>query len=82
MVCKVIVDGGSTDNLVCTKLVQKLQLSYIPKPHPYNISWLKNDHNVLVNHYCLVDIKVGPYEEKLLCDVVLMDSFHLLLGRP
>ena len=41
-VCKVIVDGGSIDNIVSTEMVQKLQLTSIPKPHPYNISWLKN----------------------------------------
>eukprot|EP01018_Ginkgo_biloba_P000548 Gb_17472 [translate_table: standard] len=37
-VCKVIVDGGSTDNLVSTEMVQKLQLACIPKSNPYKIS--------------------------------------------
>ena len=81
-VYKVIVDGGSTDNLVSTKMVQKLQLTCIPKPHPYSISWLKKDHSVLVNQTCLVDFKIGPYEDKVWCDVVPMDACHVLLGRP
>ena len=81
-VCKVIVDGGSTDNLVSIEMVQKLQLTCIPKPHPYSISWLKKDHSVLVNQTCLVDFKIGPYEGKVWCDVVPMDVCHVLLGRP
>ncbi|KAH9292377.1 hypothetical protein KI387_042439 [Taxus chinensis] len=81
-VCKVIVDGGSTDNLVSTEMVQKLQLTCIPKSNPYKISWLKKDHSVLVNQSCLIDFKIGPYEDKVLCDVVPMDACHLLLGRP
>jgi hypothetical protein len=63
-------------------MVQKLQLACIPKSHPYSISWLKKDHSVLVNQSCLVDFKIGPYEDKVLCDVVPMDACHLLLGRP
>ena len=88
-VCKVIIDGGSTDNLVSTEMVQKLQLTCIPKPHPYSISWLKKDHSVMVNQTCLVDFKIGPYEDKVWCyedkvwcDVVPMDACHVLLGRP
>jgi hypothetical protein len=80
-VCKVIVDGGSTDNIVSTEMVHNSQLTYIPKPHPYSISWLKNDHSVLVNQTCLVDFKIGPYEDKVWCDVVPMDACHLLLSR-
>jgi len=81
-VYKVIVDRGSTDNLVSTEMVQKLQLTCVPKPHPYSISWLKKDHSVLVKQTCLVDFKIGPYEDKVWCDVVSMDACHVLLGRP
>ena len=81
-VFKVIVDGGSIDNLVNTETMQKLQLTCIPKPHPYSISWLKKDHSVLVNQTCLVNFKIGPYEDKVWCDVVPMDACHVLLGRP
>jgi hypothetical protein len=35
-----------------------------------------------VNKYCFVDFKIGPYEDKVLCDMVPMDAFHILLGRP
>ena len=61
--CRVIIDGGSTDNLVGTELVQKLKLTCIPKSHPYKTSWLKKNYSVLVNQSLLIDFKVGPYED-------------------
>jgi hypothetical protein len=39
-VCKVIVDSGSTDNLVSTEMVEKLELETIDPPSPYKLSWL------------------------------------------
>ena len=62
-VCRVIIDGGSTDNLVGTEMVQKLKLTCIPKSHPYKTSWLKKNYSVLVNQSRLIDFKVGAYEE-------------------
>ena len=39
-VCKVIVDSGSTDNLVSIEMVEKLELETISHPRPYKVSWL------------------------------------------
>jgi hypothetical protein len=39
-VCKVIVDNGSTDNLISTEMVEKLELETIEHPSPYKVSWL------------------------------------------
>jgi hypothetical protein len=39
-VCKVIVDSGSTDNLVSTEMVVKLGLETTDHPSPYKVSWL------------------------------------------
>ena len=38
-VCKVIIDSGSTKNLVSTKMVEKLELETIAHPTPYKVSW-------------------------------------------
>ena len=43
-VCNVIVDGGSTDNLVAEEMVQKLGLRRMRHPHPYRIGWLQGKH--------------------------------------
>jgi hypothetical protein len=81
-VCKVIVDSGSTDNLVSTEMVEKLELETTDHPSPYKVSWLQKGHQVSVTKQCLVEFKIGGYNDKVLCDVIPMDVCHLLLGRP
>jgi hypothetical protein len=81
-VCKVIVDSGSTDNLVSTEMVEKLELETTDHPSPYRVLWLQKGHQVTVTKQCLVEFKIGGYNDKILCDVIPMDVCHLLLGRP
>jgi hypothetical protein len=38
--CKVIVDSGSTDNLVSIEMVEKMELKTTKHPSPYKVSWL------------------------------------------
>jgi hypothetical protein len=81
-VCKVIVDSGSTDNLVSTEMVEKMELETIVHPSPYRVSWLQKGHQVNVTKQCLVEFKIGGYKYEISCDVIPMDVFHLLLCRP
>jgi hypothetical protein len=81
-VCKVIVDSGSTDNLISTEMVEKIELETIEHPSPYRVSWLQKGHQVNVTKQCLVEFKIGGYKDEILCDVIPMDVCHLLLGRP
>jgi hypothetical protein len=81
-VCEVIVDSGSTDNLVSTNMVEKMELETIVHPSPYRVSWLQKGHQVNVTKQCLVEFKIGGYKDEILCDVIPMDVCHLLLGRP
>jgi hypothetical protein len=81
-VCKVIVDSGSTDNLVSTEMVEKLELEMNDHPSPYKVSWLQKGHQVTVTKQCLVEFNIGGYNDKIICDVIPMDVCHLLLGRP
>jgi hypothetical protein len=39
-VCKVIMDSRSTDNLVSTEMVEKMELETTDHPSPYKVSWL------------------------------------------
>jgi hypothetical protein len=80
--CKFIVDSGSTDNLVSTEMVERLELETTDHPSPYKVSWLQKGHQVNVTKQCLVDINIGGYNDRILCDVIPMDVCHLLLGRP
>jgi hypothetical protein len=81
-VWKVIVDSGSTYNLVSIEMVEKLELETILHPNPYRVSWLQKGHRVNVTKQCLVEFKIGGYKNEILCDVIPMYVFHLLLGRP
>ena len=38
--CDVIIDSGSTYNLVSTEMVNKLGLKRMKHPTPYKVSWL------------------------------------------
>jgi hypothetical protein len=80
--CKVIVDSESTDNSVSTEMVEKLELETTDHPSPYKVSWLQKGHQVSVTKQCLVEFKIGGYNDKILCDVIPMDVCHVLLGRP
>jgi hypothetical protein len=80
--CKVIMDSGSTDNLISTEMVEKIELETIEHQSPYRVSWLQKGHQVNVTKPCLVEFKIGGYKDEKLCDVIPMDVFHLLLGRP
>jgi len=40
--CRMIIDGGSCNNLASSDMVEKLALNTKPHPHPYCIQWLNN----------------------------------------
>jgi hypothetical protein len=80
--CKVIVDSGSTDNLVLTEMVEKLELKMNKHLSPYKVTWLQKGHQVCVTKQFLVNFKMGEYKDEILCDVIPMDVCHVLLGRP
>eukprot|EP00253_Pinus_taeda_P031683 PITA_31683 len=46
--CEVVINSGSTDNLVSTEMVEKLGLVKIVHPTPYKVSWLQKGHQFLV----------------------------------
>ena len=42
--CKMVIDSGSTNNLVSTEMVEKLSLNRTKHPIPYKVSWLHKGH--------------------------------------
>ena len=79
---RVIIDGGSCNNLVSSDLVKKLGLTTRPRPHPYHIQWFSDSGKVKVTHTVRVHFSIGIYSDFADCDVVPMDACSLLLGRP
>jgi hypothetical protein len=80
--CKVIIDSRSTDKLVSMEMVEKLDLETITNPTPYKVSLLQKGHHVTVTKQCLDEFKIGGYNDEILCDMILMDVCHVLLGTP
>ena len=69
---RVIIDGGSCNNLVSSDLVKKLGLATRPHPHPYHIQWF----NDKVTQSCRVSFSIGSYADYVDCDVVSMEALH------
>ena len=80
--CKMVIDSGSTDNLVSTEMVQKLGLNMMKPPTPYKVSLLQKGHQLMVNEKCNVEFHIGTYKVEILCGIIPMDVCHILLGRP
>lgn len=77
-----IIDLGSIENLMLEEEIQKLGLKKIPHVCPYRLTCLNKGQNILVNEQVWVDITIGKYQDKILCDVIPTDACHLLLGAP
>ena len=81
--CDVIIDSVSCKNIVSTALVKALHLPIEKHPHPYKIGWIKHGFETHITKTCRVPFSIRKYyQDEILCDVVDMDAFHILLGRP
>ncbi|RDY08185.1 hypothetical protein CR513_07602, partial [Mucuna pruriens] len=67
--CNMILDGGS-----CTNQTAK-------HPRPYKLQWLSNIGELKVDKQVLVPFAIKNYKDEVLCDVVLIEAGHILLGR-
>ncbi|KAJ0021767.1 hypothetical protein Pint_31983 [Pistacia integerrima] len=82
-VCDLVIDGGSTENIISKEVVDKLKLPTITHPHPYKVGWFKKGHKILITSQCLVKVTTGGnLEDEALCVIVPMDVGHILVGRP
>ena len=79
---RVIIHGGSCNNLVSSDLVKKLGLTTRPHLHTYHIQWLNDSGKAKVTQTCRVSFSFCAYADFIDCDVVPMQTCSLLLGRP
>lgn len=80
--CKLIINSGSTNNLVATEMVEKLELKRLKHPSPYKVSWLQKGHQLLLGDQCEVEFQICRYKAKVICDIMSMDVCHILLDMP
>ena len=76
------MDSGSTKNIVSIEMVDRLKLRRIPHTTPCKVSWLNKGYNIVVDEKAMVEFEIGEYKDKVLCDIMPMDAYHLLLGHP
>jgi hypothetical protein len=76
----VIIDSGSTDNLVSTKMVENLNMETTTYLNPYKVSWLHKGQQVMISRQCKVEFKIGGYKDEVLCNGIPMDFCHVFFG--
>jgi len=81
-VCSLIIDSESCVNVCSTTLVRKLNLCTIKHAKPYRLQWLSDSGEVKVTKQVVVPFFIRKYVDEVLCDVALMQTSHILLGRP
>jgi len=75
-----IIDGGSCANVASARVVEKL--GSISHTNPYKLQWLIEEGEMMVNKQFLTTFAIGKYKDEVLCDIVPMETTHILLGRP
>src|SRR4051812_47599507 len=67
---RIIIDGGSCNNLASMELVEKLSLTTRPHPHPYYIKWFNYNGKINVTRFVRVHFSIAAYADYVDCDVV------------
>lgn len=79
----VIIDSGNCENIVRKETMKSLGLPTKKHPNPYILGWIKiTADTIKVNERCKFPFFFGQYKDEVYYDVVDMDVFHLLFGRP
>ncbi|RDY13239.1 hypothetical protein CR513_01870, partial [Mucuna pruriens] len=81
-VCSMIIDSGSCTNVASTIIVEKINLQTAKHTRPYKLQWLSNIGELKVDKQVLVPLAIENYKKEVLCDLVLMEAGHILLGHP
>lgn len=76
------MDNVSCCNCCNSRLIEKIVLTPIPHPHPYQLVWINQDGGIIVKNQVSVPIAIGKYKENVMCDIVPMEIHHIILGRP
>ena len=78
-----IIDLGSSENIVSKSLVKTLKLKVQPHSTPYKIGWVLKGVDLAIKERRTFSFSIGKsYQTQVTCDIINMDASHLILGRP
>ena len=82
-VCDIIIDSGSSENIISKVMVTKLGLQARKHSTPYKIGWIKCGAKVKVTEVWHIKFSIEKnYADEVTCDVLEMDACHIILGCP
>lgn len=58
------------------------KLSTERHPNPYKIGWIKSVGEIKVTERYKISFSIGKYKDEIMFDIVDMDAYHILHGRP
>lgn len=77
-----IIDSGSCTSVVSQTLVSQYKLPSLKYQSPYWFQWLSECGKLKVVKELMIKFKIGASQDEQMFDVVPMQSFNLLFGRP
>lgn len=81
--CNIVIDSGSTENIISNKLVTTLNLKTSPHPTPFKVGWIKKGGEAQVSAISTVPLSIGNiYKNHIICDILDKDVYHVSLGCP
>jgi hypothetical protein len=80
--CRVMIDGETCNNLASLEMIEKLGLTTKPHPRPYYVQWVNSWDKIKVTKIARIEFSLGPYKDSAEFDIVPMQSYQLLFGKP
>ena len=65
---KMVINGGSTMNVVARSTIKRCNLTIEPHPHPFKVAWVDKTNLTVVSHRCKVPIRL---------EVIMMRSYAM-----
>jgi len=78
---KLMIDGGNYANIIAKTVLEKMGLKAEPHPHPYNVNWVDKTDQFITQCW-QVPIHMSSYRDRVRCDVLDINTAHVLLDRP
>jgi len=80
-VCDIIIDSGSSKNIISKAMVTKLGLQTSKHPVPYKICWIKHSTEVKVIEVCHIKFSIGKnYADEVTCELDGLKKAHVRDG--